>query len=163
MPKCANPDCKTVDAEKEPNLRCGRCKHPSYCSKDCQRIHWPTHKPICNVLQSNPNALLAAAQTKNLHEIKILVSGGADVNYLYEEGATALFVAISQNHLPIVRYLLAHKASPDGSPNGCRRQTPLGAAVILLGDIDFVTVLIDSGAQVDKTVNGETPLCQGRP
>jgi predicted esterase len=48
-------------------LRCGACKTAIYCSAECQKIHWPNHKPICkqiaaahqpsqnNLNQSTPN------------------------------------------------------------------------------------------------------------
>lgn len=29
-------------------LICGYCKSVSYCSKDCQSVHWPFHKPLCS-------------------------------------------------------------------------------------------------------------------
>ena len=28
-------------------LRCGRCKGPWYCSRDCQRDDWKRHAPAC--------------------------------------------------------------------------------------------------------------------
>jgi hypothetical protein len=29
------------------HLACGKCKCTYYCSVDCQRAHWPTHKKLC--------------------------------------------------------------------------------------------------------------------
>ena len=35
--------------------RCTACKSSSYCSKDCQRLDWPSHKQLCKSIQSqNP-------------------------------------------------------------------------------------------------------------
>ena len=35
--------------------RCAGCKSFSYCSKDCQRLDWPSHKQLCKSIQSlNP-------------------------------------------------------------------------------------------------------------
>ncbi|KAJ7086302.1 hypothetical protein C8R43DRAFT_311939 [Mycena crocata] len=39
--------CMTLTDTGGELLRCGRCKHTSYCSKECQRKDWPTHKPTC--------------------------------------------------------------------------------------------------------------------
>ena len=32
--------------------RCAGCKSFSYCSKDCQRSDWPSHKRVCKSVQS---------------------------------------------------------------------------------------------------------------
>ncbi|KAJ7624532.1 hypothetical protein FB45DRAFT_923648 [Roridomyces roridus] len=35
--------------------RCGKCKHASYCSKECQKADWPTHKVACSPTDSGLN------------------------------------------------------------------------------------------------------------
>ena len=41
---CAN--CNDI-ANKEPYKKCAKCKRAVYCSKECQKKHWPVHKTVC--------------------------------------------------------------------------------------------------------------------
>jgi hypothetical protein len=53
-PLCHNSGC----TNPAPN-KCAGCKVVRYCSKACQRAHWPTHKPICTkgkVEMASPSA-----------------------------------------------------------------------------------------------------------
>ncbi len=34
-------------------MYCQRCKYVQYCSRDCQKAHWPEHKLVCETLSSN--------------------------------------------------------------------------------------------------------------
>lgn len=31
---------------KDP-MKCGKCKCATYCNRECQKIHWSTHKKVC--------------------------------------------------------------------------------------------------------------------
>ncbi|PFH50036.1 hypothetical protein AMATHDRAFT_48235 [Amanita thiersii Skay4041] len=47
--------CDQCSAVETPTSRfrlCGGCMTTQYCSQDCQRIHWPMHKTICQHTQS---------------------------------------------------------------------------------------------------------------
>jgi hypothetical protein len=35
-----------------PWKKCSKCKYARYCSEDCQKLHWPTHKEKCKKLLS---------------------------------------------------------------------------------------------------------------
>jgi hypothetical protein len=35
--------------ERRKMMLCDQCKHAQYCSKDCQRLHWPNHKQWCKL------------------------------------------------------------------------------------------------------------------
>lgn len=41
--------CKTCLKENVKLLTCGRCKSVHYCSKDCQKKDWKSHKAVCAV------------------------------------------------------------------------------------------------------------------
>ena len=46
-PNCLN--CKT----NQTNIRvCSHCKSVNYCSKSCQKQHWPLHQTTCNLINS---------------------------------------------------------------------------------------------------------------
>jgi ankyrin repeat protein len=58
--------------------------------------------------------------------LQAALAGNVDVNALNADGQTALILAIQNNHLDVVRALLAHGANPN-TPNS-RGITPLRAA-----------------------------------
>ena len=46
--------CASCSLEKTNLLKCSRCKSVFYCSKECQKLHWKAHKPICQPIQKLP-------------------------------------------------------------------------------------------------------------
>lgn len=47
---CQAPDCP--DQTKSTTLRCAQCQAIYYCSLDCQRRHWKSHKSLCGRVTS---------------------------------------------------------------------------------------------------------------
>jgi hypothetical protein len=43
---------RTQDQLPEPMKRCTGCRSVLYCSRDCQKLAWKTHKPSCRTFQS---------------------------------------------------------------------------------------------------------------
>ena len=39
--------CGKEGGEDAPLRKCSRCKTVYYCSRTCQKIHWPEHKSVC--------------------------------------------------------------------------------------------------------------------
>ena len=44
---CGLPTCLTTHSIGTSLLKCGGCKTTYYCSKEHQKAHWQTHKPLC--------------------------------------------------------------------------------------------------------------------
>ena len=43
--------CARYGCDKDGKLRCGRCKIVRYCSRECQRDEWRSHKLICKKVE----------------------------------------------------------------------------------------------------------------
>jgi tetratricopeptide (TPR) repeat protein len=49
LARCQFRDCTS---NVPPSFECGRCKQAWYCCRECQRKHWPRHKLLCTIAQS---------------------------------------------------------------------------------------------------------------
>ena len=47
LSQCANPDCLKTGSLKDSLSRCGQCRSVAYCSIECQKKDWPSHKEDC--------------------------------------------------------------------------------------------------------------------
>ena len=45
--QCAHPACGKRETSRSEFKKCARCKVAVYCTQDCQKAHWKTHKPSC--------------------------------------------------------------------------------------------------------------------
>ncbi|XP_076454442.1 uncharacterized protein LOC143289327 [Babylonia areolata] len=43
--------CLACKAKKKDMKKCGRCQSVTYCSRDCQRADWPSHKVTCHPME----------------------------------------------------------------------------------------------------------------
>jgi len=58
------PECGSCGIKEGPTTklwRCARCMGSRYCSKPCQRSHWPHHKPICTPPTLSPGSARATS------------------------------------------------------------------------------------------------------
>lgn len=52
MALCGGPNCY-----KAAHCRCSGCNKETYCSVECQKIHWKSHKSLCPILKKLSNEL----------------------------------------------------------------------------------------------------------
>ncbi|KAF7344532.1 hypothetical protein MSAN_01935100 [Mycena sanguinolenta] len=60
---CSCATCYKPETEELKHKRCGSCRKTAYCSKECQKEHWPIHKQTCQLQREN-RAFLPARGTE---------------------------------------------------------------------------------------------------
>ena len=63
---CSNPSC-----DKPGKMTCSGCGEETYCSKECQKAHWPTHKTTCKTASKKSFDGLSAKDLKNIIKVKV--------------------------------------------------------------------------------------------
>ncbi|KAJ7792398.1 hypothetical protein B0H14DRAFT_2931313 [Mycena olivaceomarginata] len=64
--------CYKAETKELKYQRCGACQKPAYCSKECQKKAWPTHKKTCKLEMKNRESLPAKGtdERNTLSDIK---------------------------------------------------------------------------------------------
>jgi hypothetical protein len=102
-------------------------------------------------------ALREAVDRNNTKAIKKLLQRGADVNTLYINGMTPIWVAAQKGHLDVVRVLVEHRADVNIPNND--GFTPISVAA-LEGHVNVVRALAEYAADVNiPEHDGVTPIC----
>ena len=57
--------CDNCDAQHG-GKRCSRCKVAHYCSRECQKAHWPQHKGQCKIFASCATTKMSAQTNVSL-------------------------------------------------------------------------------------------------
>jgi ankyrin repeat protein len=96
----------------------------------------------------NERQLLKAASKGDIGETLKLIQAGANIDAINEEGHSAVTMAISKQHMNVVRLLIESGGTMDRT--GFLVHKPLHVAV-LTGNVDLVRYVLDNGADIDET------------
>ena len=83
----------------------------------------------------------------SLELVKLFISRGCDINYIYGYGGTALSVACYKKNYDIVKFLLDNGADPN-----------IGKAIISSRDIEIIKLLLSRDVDINDTCRGNTIL-----
>lgn len=80
--------------------RCGRCKVVTYCSRECQKIHWKVHKKYCKENQAvgmsvGSQQMMVAAREGDENQVMGLLMQGEGIGV--DENGNTLFHYLSAN------------------------------------------------------------------
>ncbi|KZL70489.1 ankyrin repeat containing protein [Colletotrichum tofieldiae] len=125
---------------------------------------------LSDVLKDNPDAVNRkdaqgrtaldwATARAQLHDMKLLIEHGADVNTMDVNGRTTVLHAVDSHSDAALQIVLEAGANPNPDiPEGLRRSSPLTSASFG-GLKEMVRLLLDFGADVDAcNPEGRTPL-----
>lgn len=116
-------------------------------------------------------ALIFAARQGSLETVQTLIAAGSEVRTAAVDGSSPLLVAVQNGHYEIARFLLDHGANPNQANN--KNWTPLYLAVSNRdalttavpapsndGALDFISLLLDRGADPNQRIKSRTEVHQ---
>jgi len=128
-------------------MKCKACSSAAYCGRNCQRSHWPAHKPRCKAIRKSHNEMLwHAAGDGDFPTVRAQLAAGADAGYAQigsggTGGFTVVYMAAESGYREIVRYLVEEQGASyeETSDDG---QTPLSGAAAY-GRLEVVRYLVE--------------------
>lgn len=127
--RCAEPGSK----------KCSRCGSEVYCSAECQRLAWPSHKLVCRKAETPENAIAELLRGGRIFSAKHRLSELPKANSRLAAELERL--AAAGIHSEIVEGRLRLEEIP-GMGKGYVAATDIAEGVVLLFDTAFVSVPI---------------------
>ena len=68
--------CRRSKDEVQRLLKCPKCHIATYCGKECQSKHWPSHRALCRTLKGRYSITVKMVPTKELGTLSYRIFGG---------------------------------------------------------------------------------------
>jgi hypothetical protein len=140
--------CGSAETPNVPRFRfCGGCKITQYCSTDCQKQHWPSHKPICQHTAAQLKQHSAYAQSDDLlKNLRKFTSAHSSLL------GWAGFQALQLKRLPanVRLHALLVELSPHNHAESHRRFSIAGARVVPRSYVSDPEVVADIQRREDR-------------
>ena len=108
-----------------------------------------------NTTERRTTALIQASQEGQVNVVSALLEAGADVNYAGPDEATALVMAIQNQHIATLKRLVLAGANVDTIDSGFS----MLMIAVLRGNLEIVRCLCDNGADIfDAIVDGDKSI-----
>lgn len=85
--ECSHRDCHHTERVDTKFSQCARCKLPSYCSRDCQKVDWKArHKQLCNqqLVEEQEQIVRVGKMLQGLTDLSLTGQGFAGMRGLHE-------------------------------------------------------------------------------
>ncbi|KJA26602.1 hypothetical protein HYPSUDRAFT_36315 [Hypholoma sublateritium FD-334 SS-4] len=116
--------CSFCSKSQMDKLVCSKCKVAAYCSKECQKKEWPSHKLVCQDSKAAAKLKLVTALTTNLHiewtlmYTFVLAFGLQDRMILDRPLIARCELAVDAVDISIISRLTSGEQTPEDYPDG---------------------------------------------
>ncbi|KAJ3995577.1 hypothetical protein F5050DRAFT_1766456 [Lentinula boryana] len=144
--------CGQVEAPAARFRLCGGCMVTQYCSQECQKVHWPHHKAICQHTTSQIASIKQHAASGYTNDENIAKNlrkfCSAHTSLLCWVG----FQALQLKRVPsnIRQHALIIDLAPHSHPEGHRRFSVVSACIVKRNYIGDALVLADIQRRDDR-------------
>jgi hypothetical protein len=139
--------CRATETPNNPPFKlCSGCMITQYCSPECQKAHWPSHKAICQHTQAQMRQQAAQPDENLLKNLRKFTSAHSSLL------GWAGFQALQLKRLPanVRQSALLVQLSPHSHPESHRRFSVVGTQVVPRTYIRDPVVVADIQSREDR-------------